>query len=1089
MAEGHYSRVYIRVRAHTTIGQSVAVGGSSNQFGNFDKNRVIHLVTTPDSYPVWYSKEPIIMPRYQVSQYKYCTVEGGVVRSFERLDTVRTLSPDTIDFVLEDNFNPMRLESSAFDSEANLLQEMQRLTNTGSLDSSLHDSIHSVKDRDTSQRLFITCYHLPLKISRTDKPDSPFEVVWAESLIAKSEDSVSGEKETFWVGTLSIPDPAPSEAEMEILKKLVGAMNCIPVSVDQDQKDRAYHGYCKEVMWPIFHNVDQLDHIHAAWHVQKISKAKLQGGTGKRGIGVSIDSTSEDVAMSPFPSSSSSDKAEGEKLKWTKHEEKYFKAYKAVTALFDQKLSTLLQPQDVVWVHDYHLMLLPGMLRSRKIEGLRLCFFLHIPFPTSQIFRSIGSANELLQSMVSADIIGFHAFDHSRHFLNCAKRVMGVVSRTLAGGMIALDIQGREVIVTMSHVSIEPGQLDKALDSSDVLEMTREIRERHKGRKIVAGIDVCQRLSGGALKLAAFEKLLTDYSDSGSNVVLIQKSLRPRARLEDEETTSKDLTAMVEDLNGRFSRADGEFPVQYDEVSGMSLKERLALYLAADVFLLTSIREGLNLMPLEYIYARKSLPHAGVVICSEFSTCSSLLNGSLKINPFYALEVADSLDKALHLDADEADTRRARDMQFVKSHPSALWTKNILGDLKHLDGKRVKKKYASKRAAPEPVDKDYLLEAYETSRAVGLSLEGRRVFIFDYGGTLLHKEKHTIYIKQTLSAISGRKPQNGVMEAIRVLSEDPHNAVMVMTGLTRLKLGDTFKGLPNVTLVTSNGLVYSWGQNLLNERDKAKYAAFLKANASNERLSARVKQESPEFEQDFEGMNEFLQDDEGRIWSFMNFDIDWQAVCKIAVPIISKFTFRTNGTCLSPRIPGVGWSYFGADPDWGEKQASQLRIDLEAALANFDVKVASQIQGSIEIVPTMLTKGSMVEVFFEKLLAFRAGALPAFVFVMGDEESDDHMYSRLYELIGKSSAGSGVEDLKAFTINVGKRESTTASLFVKDVKAVEELLGELSKSTMKGTMHGTELGPRAAAGAGMDAAGSAALPPMTMDIAHVEMDD
>ena len=167
------------------------------------------------------------MPRYQVSQYKYCTVEGGVVRSFERLDTVRTLSPDTIDFVLEDNFNPMRLESSAFDSEANLLQEMQRLTNTGSLDSSLHDSIHSVKDRDTSQRLFITCYHLPLKISRTDKPDSPFEVVWAESLIAKSEDSVSGEKETFWVGTLSIPDPAPSEAEMEILKKLVGAMNCI----------------------------------------------------------------------------------------------------------------------------------------------------------------------------------------------------------------------------------------------------------------------------------------------------------------------------------------------------------------------------------------------------------------------------------------------------------------------------------------------------------------------------------------------------------------------------------------------------------------------------------------------------------------------------------------------------------------------------------------------------------------------------------------------------------------------------------------------------------------------------------------------
>ena len=390
MAEGQYSRVYIRVRAKTAIGQTVAVGGSSNQFGNFDKNRVIHLVTTPDSYPVWYSKEPIIMPRYQVSQYKYCTVEGGIVRSFERLDTVRTLRPDKIDFVLEDTFNPMRLESSAFDSEANLLQEMQRLTSTGSLDSSLHDSLHSVKDRDTSERLFITCYHLPLKISRTGDPNTPFEAEWGESLIAKSEGSVSGERETFWVGTLSIPDAAPTEEERDILTKLVGAMNCIPVFVDQKQKDRAYHGYCKEVMWPIFHNVDQLDHIHAAWNVQKIPKAKLQTGSGKGGIGVSMSSNiergDEATKMTPASSSSSSSSSfssspsPSDKLKWTKHEEKYFEAYKSVTALFDKKLASLLQPQDIVWVHDYHLMLLPGMLRSRMIEGLRVCYFLHIPF-------------------------------------------------------------------------------------------------------------------------------------------------------------------------------------------------------------------------------------------------------------------------------------------------------------------------------------------------------------------------------------------------------------------------------------------------------------------------------------------------------------------------------------------------------------------------------------------------------------------------------------------------------------------------------------------------------------------------------------
>jgi hypothetical protein len=97
MAEGQYCRVHIRVRAKTAIGQGVAVGGSSNRLGNYDKESVIHLVTTPDSYPVWYTEEPIVLPKYQVCSYKYCTVEGGNVRAFERVEHVRTLKPEDVD--------------------------------------------------------------------------------------------------------------------------------------------------------------------------------------------------------------------------------------------------------------------------------------------------------------------------------------------------------------------------------------------------------------------------------------------------------------------------------------------------------------------------------------------------------------------------------------------------------------------------------------------------------------------------------------------------------------------------------------------------------------------------------------------------------------------------------------------------------------------------------------------------------------------------------------------------------------------------------------------------------------------------------
>lgn len=186
-------------------------------------------------------------------------------------------------------------------------------------------------------------------------------------------------------------------------------------------------------------------------------------------------------------------------------------------------------------------------------------------------------------------------------------------------------------------------------------------------------------------------------------------------------------------------------------------------------------------------------------------------------------------------------------------------------------------------------------------------------------------------------------------------------------------------------------------------------------------------------------------DSHGRVWDCLDFNIDWATVRNIAVPITTKFTFRTNGTCQSPRIPGIGWSYFGADPDWGEKQASQLKVELEASLAMHDVKITSMIQGSIEVVPRQLHKGVMVRKLMERLNAKRAGKMPAFVMIMGDEESDDMMYEELYQIIGASAPAAHGTDMKAFTINVGKRV-TPAKLYMNDVQDVECLLDALASS-------------------------------------------
>ena len=242
-------------------------------------------------------------------------------------------------------------------------------------------------------------------------------------------------------------------------------------------------------------------------------------------------------------------------------------------------------------------------------------------------------------------------------------------------------------------MSIEPDRIDNALSDSEVRDMAETIKKKHGGKRIIVCVDVLQRLSGGHLRMHAYEKLLSDNhnllvvsreeglgeekaGDTSSKVVLIERAIRNNARPQDEENTSIEMRAAVEHINSKVSGA-----VDYEEVKSMSIKERLAFWLAADVLLLTSIREGLNLMPMEFIYARKDEENAGVIVASEFSTCSTLLNGALKVNPFNVQLVTDQIGKALSMDLTERRNRRMRDIDFVSTHPSGKWTENILRDI------------------------------------------------------------------------------------------------------------------------------------------------------------------------------------------------------------------------------------------------------------------------------------------------------------------------------------------------------------------------------------------------------------------------
>jgi trehalose-phosphatase len=182
-----------------------------------------------------------------------------------------------------------------------------------------------------------------------------------------------------------------------------------------------------------------------------------------------------------------------------------------------------------------------------------------------------------------------------------------------------------------------------------------------------------------------------------------------------------------------------------------------------------------------------------------------------------------------------------------------------------------------------------------------------------------------------------------------------------------------------------------------------------------------------------------------RKWEHKDMNTDWKFVNSIAIPIIHKFTTRTNGSCISPRVPGVCWSYFGADPEWGEKQAAQLTVELETALVNYDVKIQAQ-NGNVEVLPRVMHKGKVVTEFLQKITEQRAGKLPSFVLVAGSDPADSDIFDSVYQQISECRPQDGIETCAAFSVHVGSVDNYSAGAFVPAVEDMQELLVALAAS-------------------------------------------
>lgn len=592
---------------------------------------------------------------------------------------------------------------------------------------------------DATDHVIIVAYHLPLRVERAGES---YSIEWDDERGIDRAGMGLPTKVTY-VGCIELD--VPSIAEQERLEKLLlQDYNSVVLFLDADLKHKYYHRFCRLYLAPIMHN-----QMHVV----------------------------EDV--DPFQPD-----------EW--------RAYCTVNQLFANKvMENFGGTGEMIWVHDYHLMLTPSCI-VRKLPLAKLGFFMHAPFPASDVWRTVAVRLELLRSLLNVDLVGFLMFEYARNFLTCCKRMLALEYEFQKGGFLGLEYEGRHVMLQVCTFGISPPKLAARVQSSDFgcAPATQFFGGANpdlalwdvcsRGSVVLGAIDFLDRLKGVASKLLAWEALLRDYPHYRKGHVLVQVCVgaRNRIQIKTAPAVEAELRSIVERINAAYPST-----VHFEVRSRMTPTERLQFWCATQLLVVTALREAINLCPLEYVMARhlRGLP-PGVMILSEFTGFARVLNGCLRINPNSLSEIVETLDTALQMRTEERAARAAKDLEHIQRCTNEAFAKRFLTELKATTVKteedfvRVGFGHARFRLVGmgsgfKPLDNSVAIDAFQRA--------ARRLLLLDWGGTLAPAGAG--FYDQRDAASSVVMPRN-VLDALATLCAHASCTVMIMSGLSKDKV-------------------------------------------------------------------------------------------------------------------------------------------------------------------------------------------------------------------------------------------------------------------------------------------------------------
>jgi trehalose 6-phosphate synthase len=346
----------------------------------------------------------------------------------------------------------------------------------------------------------------------------------------------------------------------------------------------------------------------------------------------------------------------------------YRDAYRRVNVRFAHAVLEELREGAVVWVQDYHLMAVPALVRDGRPDAT-IGYFWHIPWPAVEVFRIVPGARELLRGMLGSDLIGFHIDEYVENFLNCARRLLGA---EVEGSRI--HWQGREVRVASHPIGVDVDRFRRMSD--EVAGEADALRAELGGEHVVVGIDRLDYTKGVLSRLLAFERLLTENPDLCGRVSLFQVATPSRAVVESYQQLKREVDEAVGRINGAFAQ-DRWVPIHY-RYRSYTQRELCVFYRAADVALITPLRDGMNLVTQEFIAATRD----GVLVLSELTGAAHVLPEALGVNPYDEDSLVAALERALRMPREERLARLERLKERVEALDVHPWARGFLGSLR-----------------------------------------------------------------------------------------------------------------------------------------------------------------------------------------------------------------------------------------------------------------------------------------------------------------------------------------------------------------------------------------------------------------------